>query len=81
MRLYDLCSRIRCSWKAVDCFSQANLTAPILFCEVPVGDGERSPIVTWLPKPYPALLPQAIQRLEHRRTTSGWATAFSKATD
>jgi ubiquinone/menaquinone biosynthesis C-methylase UbiE len=52
--------------RLVDCFSQAGLGAPILFCEVPIGDGERSPIATWLVETIRTLLPQIIQR--------GWAT-------
>jgi SAM-dependent methyltransferase len=52
--------------RLVDCFSQAGLGAPILFCEVPIEDGERSPIATWLVETLRTLLPQIIQR--------GWAT-------
>ncbi len=52
--------------RLVDCFSQAGLGAPVLFCEVPVGDGERSPIATWLAETLRTLLPQIIQR--------GWAS-------
>lgn len=54
------------SGRLVDCFSQAGLDVPFLFCEVPIGDGERSPIATWLAETLRTLLPQIIQR--------GWAT-------
>ena len=52
--------------RLVDCFSQAGLGAPSLFCEVPIGDGERSPIATWLAETLRTLLPQIIQQ--------GWAS-------
>jgi SAM-dependent methyltransferase len=52
--------------RLVDCFSQAGLGTPVLFCEVPIGDGERSPMATWLAETLRTLLPQIIQR--------GWAT-------
>jgi len=52
--------------RLVDSFSQAGLGAPALFCEVPIGDGERSPIATWLAETIRTLLPQIIQR--------GWAS-------
>lgn len=52
--------------KLVDICSQAGLGAPALFCEVPIGDGERSPIATWLAETLRTLLPQIIQR--------GWAS-------
>jgi SAM-dependent methyltransferase len=55
--------------RLVDCFSRAGLGAPVLFCEVPIGDGERSPIATWLAETLRTLLPQIIQR--------GWATEDS----
>jgi SAM-dependent methyltransferase len=52
--------------RLVDCFSRAGLGAPVLFYEVPIGDGERSPIATWLAETLRTLLPQIIQR--------GWAS-------
>ncbi len=52
--------------RLVDGFSQAGLGAPFLFCEVPIGDGERSPIATWLAETLRTLLPQIVQR--------GWAS-------
>jgi len=52
--------------RLVDCFSRAGLGAPVLFCEVPIGDRERSPIATWLAETLRTLLPQIIQR--------GWAS-------
>jgi len=52
--------------RLVDCFSQAGLGVPVLFCEVPIGDGERSPIATWLAETLRTLLPEIIQR--------GWAS-------
>ena len=52
--------------RLVDCFFQAGLSSPALFCEVPIGDGERSPIATWLVETLRTLLPQIIQR--------GWAS-------
>jgi ubiquinone/menaquinone biosynthesis C-methylase UbiE len=52
--------------RLVDCFSQAGLGVPVLFCEVPIGDGEQSPIATWLAETLRTLLPQIIQR--------GWAS-------
>ena len=54
------------SGRLLDCFSQAGLGVPFLSCEVPIGDGERSPIATWLAETLRTLLPQIIQR--------GWAT-------
>jgi SAM-dependent methyltransferase len=48
--------------RLVDCFCQAGLRSPLLFCEVPIGDGERSPIATWLVETIRTLLPQIIQR-------------------
>ncbi len=55
--------------RLVDCFSQAGLGVPVLFCEVPIGDGEQSPIATWLAETLRTLLPQIIQR--------GWASEES----
>jgi SAM-dependent methyltransferase len=52
--------------RLVECFSQAGLGVPTLFCEVPIGDGERSPIPTWLVEALRTLLPQIVQR--------GWAS-------
>jgi SAM-dependent methyltransferase len=52
--------------RMVNCFSQAGLGVPSLFCEVPIGDGARSPIATWLAETLRTLLPQIIQR--------GWAS-------
>jgi SAM-dependent methyltransferase len=52
--------------RLVDCFCQAGLGAPDLFCEVPIGDGERSPIATWLVETLRTMLPQIIER--------GWAS-------
>jgi len=52
--------------RLVDCFSQAGLGVPVLFCEVPIGDGEQSPTATWLAETLRTLLPQIIQR--------GWAS-------
>ncbi len=52
--------------RLVDSFRQAGLGVPVLFCEVPIGDGERSPIATWLAETLRTLLPQIIQR--------GWAS-------
>jgi mannose-6-phosphate isomerase-like protein (cupin superfamily) len=46
--------------RLVECFSQAGLGAPVLFCEVPIGDGERSPIATWLAETLRTLPPQII---------------------
>jgi ubiquinone/menaquinone biosynthesis C-methylase UbiE len=48
--------------RLVACFSQAGLGSPVLFCEVPIGDGERSPIATWLAETLRTLLPQIIRR-------------------
>jgi hypothetical protein len=48
--------------RMVDCFSKAGLGVPFLFCEVPIGDGERSPIATWLTETLRTLLPQIIQK-------------------
>ena len=52
--------------RLVDCFCQAGLRSPLLFCEVPIGDGERSPMATWLAETLRTLLPQIIER--------GWAS-------
>jgi ubiquinone/menaquinone biosynthesis C-methylase UbiE len=46
----------------VECFSQAGLGAPALFCEVPVGEGEESAIPGWLTETLRTLLPQIVQR-------------------
>jgi ubiquinone/menaquinone biosynthesis C-methylase UbiE len=48
--------------RLVECFCQAGLGSPVLFCEVPIGDGERSPIATWLAETLRTLLPQISQR-------------------
>ena len=52
--------------RLVDCYSQAGLGVPALFSEVPIGDGEQSPIATWLAETLRTLLPQIVQR--------GWAS-------
>ena len=54
------------SGRLVDSFSQAGLGTPVLFCEVPVGDGEQSPIATWVAETLRTLLPQIVER--------GWAS-------
>jgi SAM-dependent methyltransferase len=48
--------------RLVDCFSQAGLGSPGLFCEAPIGDGERSKIATWLVETLRTLLPQIVER-------------------
>ena len=57
--------------RLVDCFSQAGLGAPVLFCEVPIGDGERSPIATWLAETLRTLPPQIIRIRLVKRMVDG----------
>ena len=52
--------------RLVDCFSQAGLGVPVLFCEVPIGDGEQSPIAAW-PKPYALCCRKLFSGVGHRR--------------
>jgi SAM-dependent methyltransferase len=52
--------------RLVEWFHRAGLAAPNLFCEVIVGDAERSPIPAWLAGAARSLMPQIIAR--------GWAT-------
>jgi hypothetical protein len=52
--------------RLVECFSKAGLSAPNLFCEVIIGDAERSPIPGWLAEAVRTLMPLII---EH-----GWAS-------
>jgi SAM-dependent methyltransferase len=52
--------------RLMECFSQAGLGAPNLFCEVIAGDGERSPTPRWLAGAMRTLMPQII---EHGRAS------------
>jgi SAM-dependent methyltransferase len=55
--------------RMVECFFQAGLAAPNLFCEVVCGDGAGSSIPGWLAGAVRSLLPQII--------ANGWATEGS----
>jgi ubiquinone/menaquinone biosynthesis C-methylase UbiE len=47
--------------RLIEHFSNAGLPAPNLFCEVPVGGGENSPLYTWLAETLRSMQPQLVR--------------------